>query len=89
MEQFSWPEILNGPRRPQASDVERGEGERKAPWREPDEASESGESAWSMYHTHQQQQHQNPVIVSALEPVVVRTDRSDRDAVGEGTGDAM
>ena len=73
MEHSSWPSKLTGPRRA-GQDVERGEGGRKAPWREPDEMSESGSSVQSLYHHYQQQP--SPVIRSALEPATVRTERT-------------
>lgn len=76
MEQSSWPKKVSGPRHA-GEDVERGVGGRKAPWREPDEMSESGSSVQSMYH-HQQ----FPMMCSALEPTAVRTERLG----GEGGG---
>lgn len=81
MEKSAWPSKLTGPRHA-GQDVERGEAGRYAPWREPDEMSESGSSVQSMYHQqqHQQYQHhqqreQSPVIRSALEPAAVRIER--------------
>ena len=62
MELSSWPRILTGPYHraghAQIDDLEQQAGENgatrkaKAPWREPDELSESGESAASIYHQH-------------------------------------
>ena len=81
MEHSSWPKKLSGPRHA-GQDLEQGRGGRNAPWREPDEMSESGSSVASMYHYHhQQQQQQVPVMRSALEPAVA--DRTERIG-GEG-----
>lgn len=86
MEHASWPRKLTGPRRTRGDDVERGEGRggRKAPWREPDDMSESASSVQSMYHLHQQQQQQVPAIRSALEPAAVREGRPGDEQGGTG-----